>query len=66
MQQIQAGERVFEFLRRLRPSQRVIQIAVCRAIVPALEAVGDVRATVLAEVITTVCSRFDSRGRLVR
>jgi len=63
MQQVQFGERLSGILRRIRPSQRVVQIGICRALVPALEAVGDVRATVLAEVITTVCNRFDSKGR---
>lgn len=63
MEQVRASERIFGLLRGLRPSQRVVQIGICNALVPALKATGDTRAEVLAESIALVCARFDSKGR---
>lgn len=65
-QLIGAGERLFNVLRRLRPSQRVVQIAICRGLASTLEAVGGTEAATLAAVINAVCARFDSKGRAVK
>lgn len=66
MEQVRVSEQLFALLRRLRPSQRVVNIALCRVLTPALRAVDSPRAEVLAEVIDVVCARFDSKGRIRR